>query len=47
MAPSLEAHYFSPTSYLNRNEIMKMKKISVKKFDKMNKKIILTIYEHK
>ena len=43
---SNEVHYFSPTSFLLKNEVMKMKKISVKKFNKMNKKIISTIYEY-
>tara|TARA_X000000950_G_scaffold284890_1_gene389115 strand:- start:32 stop:1024 length:993 start_codon:yes stop_codon:yes gene_type:complete len=46
MTPSNEVHYFSPTSFLLKNEIMKMKKISVKKFSRMNKKIISTIYEY-
>jgi hypothetical protein len=43
---SNEVHYFSPTSFLLKNEIMKMKKISVKKFNKMKKKVTSTIYEY-
>ena len=41
-----EVHYFSPTSFLLKNEIMKIKKISVNRFYKMNKKITSKIYEY-
>jgi len=45
MTPNFEAHYFSPTSFLLKNEILQPKKIITKKLYKMNKKVLLTTYE--
>lgn len=45
MKPSLEAHYFSPTSFLLNNEILKIKKVSSKRLYKMKKNVLLTTYE--
>ena len=45
LIPSHEAHYFSPTSFLLKDEILRLKKITSKKLYKMNKKVLLTTYE--
>ena len=45
ITPNFEAHYFSPTSFLLKNEILRPKKMIIKELYKMNKKVLLTTYE--
>ena len=45
ITPNFEAHYFSPTSFLLKNEILRPKKMIKKELYKMNKKVLLTTYE--